>query len=99
MNENFANQILKIFANNPFDSFNYKQIASRMGAHDKGSRQLVMDTILELAEQKYLIEDGKGKYKINPKSINDELLPQNYLIGTIDMKQTGKAYRACSACH
>ncbi len=92
MNENFANQILKIFANNPFDSFNYKQIASRMGAHDKGSRQLVMDTILELAEQKYLIEDGKGKYKINPKSINDELLPQNYLIGTIDMKQTGKAY-------
>ena len=37
-------------------------------------------------------ENGRGKYKINPKNINDDLLPKNYLIGTIDMKQTGKAY-------
>lgn len=94
MNEIYAKQILKIFANNPFDAFNHKQIESRIGAHDKGTRQLVMATILELAESKILVEDenARGKYKINPKNINDDLLPKNYVIGTIDMKQGGKAY-------
>ena len=94
MNDIYAKQILKVFANNPFDSFNHKQISSRIGAHDKGTRQLVIATIQELAEAKILVEDenGRGKYKINPKNINDDLLPKNYLIGTIDMKQTGKAY-------
>ena len=94
MNDIYVKQILKIFANNPFDSFNHKQSSSRIGAHDKGTRQLVLATIQELAEAKILVEDenGRGRYKINPKNINDDLLPKNYLIGTIDMKQTGKAY-------
>lgn len=93
MNDTIAKQILKIFANNPFDSFNHKQISSRLGVHDKGTRQVVMDTILELAENKFLVpDDHAGKYKINPKNINDDLLPKNYVIGTIDMKQGGKAY-------
>ncbi len=94
MNDIYAKQILKIFANSPFDSFNHKQIASKVGAHDKGSRQLVLATMLELAESKILVEDenARGKYKINPKNINDDLLPKNYMIGTIDMKNGGKAY-------
>ena len=93
MTDSFAKQIIKIFANNPFDSFNHKQVASRVGAHDKAARQLVLTTIQELAEAKILVEDdNKGKYKINPKNINDDLLPANYVLGTIDMKQGGKAY-------
>ena len=94
MNDIYAKQILKIFANSPFDSFNHKQIASKVGAHDKGSRQLVLATMQELAENKILVadENNRGKYKINPKNINDDLLPKNYLIGTIDMKNGGKAY-------
>lgn len=94
MNDTYAKSIIKIFANNPFDSFNYKQIASRVGARDKAGRQLVADTILDLAEAKILIADvnNKGKYKINPKSIDDDLLPQNHIVGTIDMKRGGKAY-------
>ena len=93
MNENLAKQILKIFANNPFDAFNHKQISSRIGAGSKAERQEVIRTMQQLAEEKHLVEDShKGKYKINPKSINDELLPQNYVTGTIDMKQGGKAY-------
>ena len=93
MNDNLAKQILKIFANNPFDAFNHKQISSRIGAGSKAERQEVIRTIQELAEQKHLVEDShRGKYKINPKSIDDELMPQNYVNGTIDMKQGGKAY-------
>ncbi len=93
MNEQLAKQILKIFANNPFDAFNHKQIASRIGAGSKAERQEVIRTIQELAEEKHLVEDShKGKYKINPKSINDDLVPRSYIVGTIDMKQGGKAY-------
>ena len=93
MNENLAKQILKIFANNPFDAFNHKQISSRIGAGSKAERQEVIRTMQQLAEEKHLVEDShRGKYKINPKSINDELLPQNYVTGVIDMKQGGKAY-------
>ena len=93
MNNQLAKQILKIFANNPFDAFNHKQISSRIGAGSKAERQEVIRTMQELAEQRHLVEDShKGKYKINPKSIDDDLLPQNYVTGTIDMKQGGKAY-------
>lgn len=92
MNEQLAKQIFKVFANNPFDAFNHKQISSRIGATSKTARQEVIRTMQQLAKEKHLIEDyHQGKYKINPKSIED-LLPQNYVIGTIDMKQGGKAY-------
>ena len=91
-NDYIATQILKIFANAPFTAFNYKQISSKVGAFDKASRQMVQALVLEMAENKILVEEGRGKYKINPKHINDDLLPKNYVVGTIDMKQTGKAY-------
>ena len=93
MNDTLAKQILKVFANNPFDAFNHKQVSSRIGASSKAERQEVIRTIQELAEQKHLVEDDhKGKYKINPRSINDDLVPRNYVTGIIDMKQGGKAY-------
>ena len=91
-NDKLATQILKVFANAPFTAFNHKQISSKVGAYDKAQRQLVQATIYEMAEAKILVEEGRGKYKINPKHINDDLMPKNYLVGTIDMKQTGKAY-------
>ena len=87
-NDYIATQILKIFANAPFTAFNYKQISSKVGAFDKASRQMVQALVLEMAENKILVEEGRGKYKINPKHINDDLLPKNYVVGTIDMKQT-----------
>ena len=59
MNDQYTKQILKIFANSPFDSFNHKQIASRVGAHDKSSRQLVLATLQELAEEHVLVPDGE----------------------------------------
>ena len=90
--EQISTQILKVFANAPFTAFNHKQIASKVGAYDKAQRQLVQSTMLEMAENQILVEEGRGKYKINPKYIADDLLPKNYVVGTIDMKQTGKAY-------
>ncbi len=92
-NENIKKLILKIFANNPFDAYNHKQIASRIGAHDKATRQMIIDAMHELAEDETLIEDDhKGRYRLNSAKIGDNMLPQNYVTGTIDMKHTGKAY-------
>ena len=90
MNDKLAQQIIKVFANNPFDAFNPKQIASRVGAHDKAARIQVDEVIFLLATDEILVEEGRGRYKINPKNINDT--PRNQVVGTIDMKQTGKAY-------
>ncbi|MBQ7280722.1 MAG: ribonuclease R [Bacteroidales bacterium] len=91
--DNINTQILKLFAKSPFDAFNAKQIASRIGARDKAARQMVLATMQQMAEDGILIDDDqRGRYKINPKYISDDLLPQNYIVGTIDMKQGGKAY-------
>ena len=93
MNEEIKKQILRIFINNPFDAFNHKQISSRIGAGSKAERQEVIRIIQSLAEDHVLVEDShRGKYKIDPKNIDEDLVPQNYVIGTIDMKQGGKAY-------
>ena len=93
MNESYKKQILKLFANNPFEAYNHKQVSARIGAHDKASRQVVLRTLQAMAEEAILLDDDhRGRYKINPKHLNDDLLPKNYVIGTIDMKQGGKAY-------
>ncbi len=88
----FVISILKVFAGNPFEALNYKQVASRIGAHDKATREMLQNNILRLAEEGILIEQKRGKYLLNPTYINDDILPKNQLTGTIDMKQTGKAY-------
>lgn len=87
-----ASSILRAFASSPFESLNYKQVASRIGYNDRASREMVMNHVLKMAEEGTLIEDEKGKYKLNSKFISDDILPNNYIIGTVDMKQTGKAY-------
>ena len=84
--------ILKVFARNPFESLNYKQVASRLGNNDRASMQMIMNKILLLAEEGVLIEVSKGKYKLDARYISDDILPSNYVVGTVDMKQTSKAY-------
>lgn len=86
------NSILKVFAVNPFETLNYKQVASRLGTNDRASMQMILNNILQLAEDSILIEEMKGKYRLDARYISDQILPSNYIIGTVDMKQTSKAY-------
>lgn len=86
------NSILKVFAINPFETLNYKQVASLLGTNDRASMQMILNNILQLAEDLILIEEKKGKYRLDARYINDQILPSNYIIGTVDMKQTSKAY-------
>lgn len=88
----FATSILKIFAASPFELYNYKQIASRLGFTDKGSKEMIQNHLISMSGDGILIEQEKGRYKLNPQYANSNLLPKHYVIGTVDMKQTAKAY-------
>ena len=85
-------QILEIYQQNPLKGFNYKQIASRMGKMDKASRDLIGTILFELFDKGITYEIRPGKYKINPEYLSEIKSHSPTLDGTVDMKQTGKAY-------
>lgn len=84
--------ILNHFAENPFGSFNYKQIAHELGARDKSTKRLVSELLEELVAKGDLLQPGRGKYKANPGMITGHRGIKNVITGKVDMKQTGKAY-------
>jgi len=88
----FAGSILSLFKNNPFRVYNYKQISHLLGIEDLASKDLVINILNELSENKEIDEIKPGKYKLNPSLINDFIRKKSYITGIVDMKQTGKAY-------
>ncbi len=88
----FINSILSIFGNNPFRAYNYKQVSHLLGIKDKASKDLVNTILDELLQNNELIEVKHGKYKVNPKNIVNYANKKANITGTVDMKQTGKAY-------
>ncbi len=88
----FVNNVLLIFINDPFAAMNYKQISAKLGVNDKASKELIINILYELVASDALIEDSRGKYKLNPTYVNETLISKSYVNGTVDMKQTGKAY-------
>ncbi|MDR0971390.1 MAG: ribonuclease R [Bacteroidales bacterium] len=85
-------QILKILSFSPEKPMNYKQIAAQMGRNDRAMQITIKNNIESLLEKEILIEEDRGKYRIDTRFITTDLLPSNYVIGKVDMKQTGKAY-------
>ncbi len=89
---NLLKNIVSVFTANPFKQFNYKQISSALNIHDKSSRMLVVSFIHELLRDQVLTEQQKGKFKLNPGHIDERFAKECYMTGTIDMKNTGKAF-------
>ncbi len=88
----FADSVLKVFANNPFKTYNYKQVASSLGISDKASKDLVNTILVELLEDGALREVKPGKYKLSEEFITETASSKKYITGRVDMKGTGKAY-------
>ncbi len=84
--------VLNVFFKKPYISFNYKQISKAVGINDKAVRELIHNQLEILLKNKSLIEDKRGKYKLNPDKHPSFFPSKNYITGTVDMKQTGKAY-------
>ncbi len=87
----FIETVIKVFAQNPFKGYNFRQLSHALGISDKASRDLVRNIIEDLAEDNALVEEKRGKYKLNPDLI-DTYAEKSMVTGVVDMKQTGKAY-------
>ena len=79
--------ILKIFNQNSSQSFNYKQVASKIKIEDAHGKQQIIQKIQELKQQGKLEETSRGKYKIIQK--------ENYYTGKIDVTVRGNGYVVC----
>ncbi|MBI9035627.1 MAG: ribonuclease R [Bacteroidales bacterium] len=93
----FAETVLKVFAQNPFKGYNFRQLSHVLGIKDSTSRELVRDILDNLAEEKSIILEHRGKYKLNPELI-DKFADKSIVTGVVDMKQTGKAYIISEEC-
>ena len=83
---------MEVFLSDPLGNYNYKQVAARLGVNDKASKELVMGIIEQLAQTGELAETKPGKYQLSKQSEKFPHKGTAYITGTIDMKQTGKAY-------
>lgn len=79
--------IFSVLEADPSQSFNYKQIASKLGIDDTTGRNLLIKKLDQLTEKKRIEEVEKGKYKI--------ILNKNYFDGVIEVTGRGNAYVVC----
>lgn len=88
----FVNTILRIFGEHPFKPMNYKQIAKIMGVRDAAGKDVIYQVLVTLAKDGQLIEDHPYSYILNPELVSEYGPKPQYVVGTVDMKSTGKAY-------
>ncbi len=65
-------------------SYNYKQIAAKLGITDASGRNLLIKKLVQLKEKGKIKEIERGKYKVVPS--------KNYFTGIIDINSRGNAY-------
>ncbi len=90
--DTLSEKIKTFFIKNPKVKYNYKQIAKRLTDTENKDRKYVNGILHQLAKEGFIVEVYKGKYVLNPleREKLQELGP--FVTGTVDMKQTGKAY-------
>ncbi len=88
----FVKSVMEVFLSNPLSKFSYIQVATRLGVSDNASKELVRGIIEQLTKSGELEESKHGSYQLNKQSEKFPHKGTAYISGTIDMKQTGKAY-------
>ena len=85
---NLTNTLLKIFKKNPKKSFNYKQLAAKLGVNDASSRNQIIKKLRQLQIKDKIAEVERGKFKLIA-------LDNSYYTGIVDMGARGNAYVVC----
>ena len=85
--KDLTRKILKILNQSPSNSFNYKQLSSKLEITDASGRNQIIQKLEELKGQKKVEESERGKFKILPMD--------KYYIGTLDATSNGNAYFIC----
>ena len=81
---NLTNTILSILKKEREQSFNYKQIAAKLGVNDASSRNQIIKTLAKLAAKQEILQVDRGKFKA---VVNTE-----YHTGILDMSAKGSGY-------
>ncbi len=81
---NLTNTILSILKKERNQSFNYKQIAAKLGVNDASSRNQIIKKLHALAAQKEIEEVERGKFKA--------IVTAEYHSGTLDLSHKGSGY-------
>ncbi len=82
--ENVTERILSILRKDTGQSFNYKQLAAKMGVDDPTNRNKIIRTLSQLAAKKKIEETERGKYRLKPGV--------DYYTGILDMTSKGSGY-------
>jgi ribonuclease R len=81
---NLTNTILSILKKERNQSFNYKQIASKLGVNDANSRNQIIKNLHDLHGKKEIEEVERGKYKA--------IFTAEYHTGKLDLAAKGNGY-------
>ena len=82
--EKAKQQIAKLLANNPQQSFNYKQISKRLNFTEQSDKAVIPDVLRDMTKNGLIKEVYTGKYKTVEK--------RGYITGTVDMTRSGYGY-------
>jgi ribonuclease R len=78
------NLVIEAMQEAPYQNYNYKQLASRIGLKTIPEKQLLMSVLDDLTLSEMVVEVERGKYKLNTRG--------GYVEGVIDRQQNGKTY-------
>lgn len=90
--DNLLESIKEFFISNNKGKFNYKQVAKRVSNVDDGNKKFISGLLYQLAKEGFIVEVYQGKFILNPKEKEKRQTLGPVITGTVDMKQTGKAY-------
>ena len=82
-------KIHRVFNKYPKKSFNYKQIARRVGADNEAQKTLVAQTLAEMCKNKLLKEVRPGDFQLLLRAEDTKSFTVK---GVVDMTTTGSAY-------
>jgi len=77
--------IFNVLEKEPEKSFNYKQIAAKIGVVEANDRNTLIKRLVELKEKKRILEEERGSYKAVAST-------KTYQTGTVDITGRGNAY-------
>lgn len=78
------NRVLGVFAKNPSQTYNYKQLAKQLLIRNSAERKLILDSLATLRDEDYIEEMYPGKFKLKSKG--------GYVIGKIEITSGGYGF-------
>jgi ribonuclease R len=82
--DSLLNAVMGVFTNNPFQTFNYKQVSRKLEITDSHNKRLVSQAMDHLHDHGDLAEIYTGKYKLKSKG--------GFIIGKVDLTQFGYGF-------